>query len=60
MATRDEIIDLIRNSPLTDEDLRWIMQHCVQITMGNALMGAGMDLLAESVRDVSTTGESNG
>lgn len=47
--TRTEIVKAIVESPLDDEDLNQIIAVCTRVTMANALMGAGMDLLAQSV-----------
>lgn len=49
MASKADIIKQIRESPLTDQDLLDIMSVTTSVMMGNALMGAGMDLLASAV-----------
>ena len=49
MASKADIVRQIRESPLTDQDLLDIMSVTTSVMMGNALMGAGMDLLASAV-----------
>lgn len=43
---KHEIIRAIRETPLSDQDLTDIIAMCTMVTMGNALVGAGMDMLA--------------
>ena len=47
MATKSEIVDIIRASPLSDDDIADIISACTVITISNVLIGAGMDLLAK-------------
>lgn len=49
--TKEEIIAAIRQTPLDEDDITEIMTACTRVTLGNALIGAGMDLLADKVRD---------
>lgn len=55
--TRNEIIQVIHESALNDEDLAAIIAKCTQISIANALIGAGMDLLAEKVAEAAAMDE---
>ena len=48
MATKAEIVAIIRASPLSDDDIADIISACTVITISNVLIGAGMDLLAKA------------
>jgi hypothetical protein len=48
-----EIIQIIHESALNDEDLAAIIAKCTQNSIANALIGAGMDLLAEKVNEAA-------
>lgn len=49
--TKDEIIAAIMQTPLNEDDITEIMTACTKVTLSNALIGAGMDLIADKVRN---------
>lgn len=47
MSSAAEIKEIIHESPLTDEELGDIIALCTTMIIGNALMAAGLDMVAE-------------
>lgn len=58
--SKDDIIRAVKQSPLNDTELTEIIAACTLVTVSNALIGAGMDLLAaraEEAMDIATENE---
>ncbi len=52
MATAEEIINLIKTSPLDEKEIGDIMATCVTVTFASAFLGLGLDLMNEDAQQV--------
>lgn len=52
--TKEELIQAIKESPLTEQDFQDILAAVVETIMGNAFMGLGLDMLSGQQASVGT------
>jgi hypothetical protein len=45
-VTKDEIIKIIKESPLSEQDFQEILSALIETVMANAFMGMGLDMLS--------------
>lgn len=53
MASAKDIKEIIHESPLNDEELGDIIALCTTMIIGNAMMAAGLDMVAERLNNAA-------
>jgi hypothetical protein len=55
-VTKDELIQAIKETPLSEQDFQEILAALIETIMGNAFMGLGLDMLSGQVSTGTVVG----